>query len=238
MPTLAQIRTKVLAYMIDQPASAVALVDGWINAGIGYAERQHNFRHMEALLEMVTVEETRVVSALPSGWKENRADPWRTDAAGATREIEWLPSENEAVRIFHDDSTGTPAYLLERNGNIEAWPLPDGNADHDDGEYRISAPYWKYSPDLAADGESNWLTENGLDFVLNYAVYEAMIFLREEERAAVYLRRAGVRDPSTGRTGGYLGELIRVDKGSRLSRRINLKPRSGVFGSTVSRRAR
>lgn len=243
MATRGQIKARVKDHIIDLPSETDAEIDGWINYAIRFAMSLHNFRVMEALAPYTTasgnaITSDRVLGVKPVDWKEARADPWLLDGLGGTREISWLTSESEAVRLFSeedDDDRGAPLAILEEQSGFKVYPASDGNSLHDDGEYRVKLPYWKYLPALEDDPDTNWFTDNAEDYVVWKAASEGMLFNREEERASLWAIKAGTFDERTGRFTGELRRIVRVDKRSRIPRRATIGVSLDVYGPVRGR---
>lgn len=232
MATFAEIQQRVRNHVIDLPTETEGEIPGWVNRAIRFAQEVHNFRFMEATAPFTTVEDTRKLGDIPDDWKEKRADPWLLEGDGGTMEIRWLPSESEAVRRYSEtdaNETGPPRHILETPDELHVYPFPDTNSLHSDGDYRVRVPYWKYLPELEADGDTNWFTDNAADYVVWKAAAEGMLFNRDFEMASLWAVKAGEFDANTGRMTGELARLVRVDKRSRLSRRITLVPHRDVY---------
>lgn len=239
MANFAELKTRVLETIIDNPASVVSAVPGFINQVIRRAQDRHNFRFMEETIEFVTVASQRNLGAVPERYKEKRADPWILED-NETREIDWLASQSDAIRGYNDDpavDVGAPREILESETAFDVYPYPNGQSLDPDGEYRVNIPYWRYLPDLVEDTDNNWLTDNAADYVAWAATGEAFLFLENEARATIYITRAG--GSTEGPLTGELGRIVSVDKRSRLQRRLTLTPKKGVYTTySGSRRGR
>lgn len=223
MATFAQLKTRVKDYLIDVPTKTDALVGDWINRAITKAEERFNFQHMMASQEFTTVEDTRVLSSsLPTRWKSLRDMPFFTedDSFQATQEIGHATSEGDMRRQYAELDDGSPDFLLfsEADDEIQVWPLPDGESDHDDGEYRITVPYWRKTAALANDGDTNWFTDNAEWYVTFFAAAEGFLFNRDEQ-AAVFFERANAE----------LAQLVRTNKQTQKRLPRMLVPRRDVY---------
>lgn len=188
MATLAQLRTRITELVYDAPAYVTStVVDRWINRAIRKLQERRNYRVMRATLSANTTIATRLLVARPADWKEPQQDrPYYRRQFGDTVFMDWLGSEEDTRKAFtYDEATdkGAPRSLWIGNpsdvagaASIEVYPFPDGLSDWTAapvGEYRIVIPYWKYLPDLAADGASNWFTDNADDYIEFFGQWRA-----------------------------------------------------------------
>jgi len=222
-------RQRVQDYIIDLSAETQALIDAWINEAVNAAENRYNFRYMEQTLARETVAGVRKLDDKPALWKEAGSSPWLEYGDSAAREIEWGPSESEMLRQFSAlDDEGQPRFLLETDTELHVYPLPDGQSDWPDDEYRVRVPYWSYSATLSNNADTNSLLSQAPWYVIFYAVAEGLVFNRDEQRAGVYQGKAEA-------------QFVRArsqDKRSRLPDRMTLVPRRGTFGSAAAGRPR
>lgn len=246
MASFATLKARVESYMVDAPTETVALIGHWLNGAAKYAMDTHNFRFMEETAAFTTdstaatIAEKRALGDKPDDWKEARTDPWLLEGDGGTKEIRWLPSESEAVRQYAEEDPydkGEPRSILETPDGFLVYPLPDGQSLWSDGEYRVRIPHWKYLSDLSEDSDTNWFTTNTEDYLTWKATAEAMLFNRDEQRGALWAAKAGTFDPATGKMTGELARIIRLDKRSRLPRRLTLAVRRDVYAPTTQRRS-
>lgn len=219
----ATIQTKVKDYLLDLPDETELLVPEWINFVIREAEDDHNFRYMEAVEQYPTVEGNRDLGLKPDRWKDFRGYPYLIRDDGGTSEIDWAASLSDMVRQYSDDpdvDKGAPQFLLQSEDSFDVYPYPDGQSDYTDGEYVLDVPYWRYSAELTADVDTNWLTDNYPWYVIFAAVSKGLVFNRDEQRAAGYVGMA---------TDQYR-RAVRKDKRSRLPDRMSLSVRPRVYG--------
>jgi hypothetical protein len=228
-----QIQDEVESWLLDLPSGAASRVPGWTNQAIKDAAKRHNFKCMEAELTPDTVDQQRLLVALPADWKEHRGLPYLYRQDGSTREINWAPSESEMIRTYAiqlpDEGNTTPAdegeprYLLERgeypDGQIDVFPLPDDESDWDNGNWRLVVPYWAYPADLALDSATNFFTLKGDFYCIWKAVSLGFAWNRDEERAQFFEAKAE-REFKT---------LERIDKRSKLPDRITLGAYKDVY---------
>lgn len=167
MTTFAEIQTAVEGNLIDLPTFVSDSVPGLINRAYRSAQAKRNFWIMRAEQAYVTVEGTRLLGALPTNFKEYRGKPYHIENTGSKRRLLWVPSLDAAAGKWDAEDLSEPEGLAETlaatdgTGGINVYPLPDGNSDYPDGEYRITLPYFKYLPALSADGDETWLTTEG-----------------------------------------------------------------------------
>lgn len=240
MATYKELQDRVLRRVVDAPSSVTTEVPTLVNAAIRKLEVVHNFRVMQAVASFTTTEATRSLGAIPSDWKEPREQPpYLVDNDGNAIELKWLPTRADVLRQFSDsnsDDAGQPLALFvgredeDGAGSIEVYPLPDGASDYADGDYRVKVPYWRYLPDLSADGDSNWFTVNAAEFIVADATAEAFYLDWDEKRAQMWEQRAwGPLYAARGLIGGFAARVLKLDKHGRLAATNTLIPRRDVF---------
>lgn len=100
---------------------------------------------------------------------------------GSVRFMTVAGTRTDIYGTFTEGDNGFPSVLLDSaptdNTNdklLNVYPLPDGQSDWPDGEYRILIPYYRYLPNLVNSGDNNWLTNNthGERFIVHWATAE------------------------------------------------------------------
>jgi hypothetical protein len=228
--TFLNLQDRAKVYILDLPTDVVSELPTLINDAIQDAMEQHNFRTMEASTSFTTTEGSHTLGQI-TDLKEVRDLPWLQHGDGGNAELEWAQSKSQIVREFSINDAndkGRPAVIFEADaaGNFEVYPYPDANSLWGDGDYRVHLPYWKYLTALSADGDSNWFTDNATLYVLYSAVSRAHALNFDTERAGTWALAAAQQ----------LGEAVRVDKRSRLTRRFTLVPRRDVHASKYQTR--
>ena len=101
---------------------------------------------------------------------------------GSIRFVSVAPDRRSIYGTFTEGDNAFPSVLLiappsdnNNTSTMEVYPLPDGLSDWPDGEYRLQVPYFAFMPNLSANGDSNWLTQqpNGEQFLIAWATAEA-----------------------------------------------------------------
>lgn len=214
MATYLELQTAVQRRVIDLPQAVRDEVPLIINRVIRNLQKAHNFYVMEGTQDYTTVLEQRTLGPLPADFKEFNGEPYSVEALGRLNYMTLAPTERDAIAYFGNDDTGAPHALVRSNpedaagaASLSVWPLPDGNSDYDDGEYRVRLPYWKFLPHLVANGETNWFTTNGEDYVIDKSTAEAFAIDWDENRMAIWEKKAAV----------HRNELMLLDKRMRIS---------------------
>lgn len=229
MATYSELQTRVQRRLIDLPAAVLAEVPDLINEALREIQRRHNFKVMEAVSSTYTTSVgVRTLSAvIPTDWKEARDRPYlvEDDDFDYVRELQWGPNKNAIIRRFANLDEGAPEFLLDPlraaadgAGTFEVWPLPDGNSDYDDGEYRIIVPYWKFLPALSGSSDSNWFTINAERFLIYKATADGFFVDWDEQRAAFWEQKAA----------NELSQMILHDKHTQLAPIDTLVPYRGA----------
>lgn len=220
--TYAELQAEVQVLLIDTPTAITSLSGKFVNRAIRKLQQKHNFKIMEASLSGPTVVSTRNLIAIPSDWKEARNKPYWQEL-GTTYEMDYTDIKMEAEARWGSDADfdfGEPRMLFENaeTGVFEVYPFPDGAATSSDGEYTINIPYWKYLPALAADGSTNWFTNNAEDYIIYRATGFGFYANEDEDRGDKWFRLAAAE----------YGDVVRADKQRRLANTDTLVPHFGA----------
>lgn len=229
MATFSEIQTRVTRRVIDAPVAITAEVPALIVAAVRSLQNAHNFKVMEAKTSsLTTTDGSHALSAVPSDFKEYRGKPYVLRDDGTVKRLLVAPDEKEAFRMYSPtatDDTGEPVVLVDPEPSSEAgartwdvYPLPDGGADWDDGEYRVVVPYWKYLADLSDDADTNWFTVNAEEYLVAKATSEAFFLNWDAEKGAYWEQKAAI----------WRREAIDIDKMLRFSQVETLVPYQGV----------
>lgn len=213
MGTYASIRSRIEGRVIDLPSFVTAEVPTLINSAIKILQDQHNFKVMETLMSaQQTTEDTRVLTTLPAAWKEANGDPYYITDLGDTYFLSFAGTRQGVVAEYTNDDEGSPRSLLISEptdtgaANIEVYPLPDGNSDYDNGEYRVYIPYYRYTAALSADADTNWFTVNAEEYIVEKATALAFMLDWDYESAAVWHQSAE----------NWKKDIVKRDKMARL----------------------
>lgn len=203
--TYEQIQDEVLRNLIDTPTAVQEGVPNFINRAMRTLQGKYNFKVMEKEADYLTTVGQREIETggnayLPTRFKEWRLEPFALADDGTWWELTWAPHATAVRRMWSDEDEGAPSVLLQdlytsddglnTEAAIHVYPLPDGNSDYDDGEYRISVPYIGYVADLSADADDNWFTTNAAEWLIFQATAEGFFTDWDENRASVWTQRA------------------------------------------------
>lgn len=197
--TYKQLQTRVLSNVIDTPTAVINSVPRLINAALRELQIDHNFKVMEALFEPVTTVGARNLGSVPADFKEYRGDPWFLKNDGTVSRMIAANKREDIWTAINEEDQSYPLVLLQAvetdnqgNGQFSVYPLPDGNSDYTDGEYRVKVPYWAYFDDLVNDGDTNWFTNNA-DLWLEYkATAEAFARNWDSNKQGIWTQMAAV----------------------------------------------
>lgn len=231
MSTYLELRTRVLRRLIDAPTAITAEVPDLVNEAIKQAEQEHNFWVMQYTVDFTTTLSTRTLGTLPADFKEFKGKAFRTDQTlGQTRELTYAPHIQAANRRWAQTDIGDPRLLVQTSvdtaglTSLAVYPLPDGNSDWTDGEYRLSVPYWRYVPALVADGDTNWFTTTGYKYIIAQATSDGFALDWDEGRAGYWRDQANLEK----------AKLILRDKKIWLSTFDTLVPHLDVYDPQLS----
>ena len=226
MATFIEIQNRVTRRLIDTNASITTEVPGLVNRALRIIQELHNFKIMEEQVEYTTTFETRLLNAQPTDWKESRLSPYIRQWDGASTPIQWLPSIQEAVKRYAIDDTNDkamPEHVLwdGDSSSFHIYPFPDNQSNFTGGDWRVNIPYWKYLPELSADGDTNWFTLNADWWLTFLAVAEGFWLNWDEERAQFWEARAGLE----------FAKMKKINKSAMMTRQSRtLTPRFSVRG--------
>lgn len=179
--------------LIDTPTIVANAIPRLVNQAIIELEDRFNFKIMQAEAAFVTSagSHTMSPSALPTDFKEFRSHPYYIENLGSSKPMDLVTSRELILRRWSTGPTdiGDPHSLVS-DTTLEVWPLPDAASDYPDGEYRVTMPYWKYLPALAASGDTNWFTINAPQYIINWVVAEGFAIDWDENRANYWSQRA------------------------------------------------
>lgn len=176
--TFADIQAEVAGNIIDLPTFVTNSIPGLINTALQRIQDDHNFKVMEGNLvgQTTTISQQHLV-ATPTRFKEFRGNPWYVTYNGGIQPMSIVP-DLESVNGWYTSGTqgDAPRFILLGTptsdaglGYIDVYPLPDGNSDYSDGEYRLTIPYWKYVAPLVNASDSNWFTLNADRWLVDFA---------------------------------------------------------------------
>lgn len=227
MVTFATLQTKVANWLIDTPPAVQAEVPALINYALLQLQEDHNFKIMEQELTFTTSvpngglgsPNPHLLGVVPyQTFKEYRGKPFWIKFDGTVRKMEVADKRGEiwGPDYFDDQDIGFPQVIVQGPpsdelgaSNFYVYPLPDGNSDYSDGEYRIVIPIQKYLSVLVNGSDHNWFTDqpSGEQFIVNYAVAEGFARDWDEQRYSIWAARAEV----------YRKKIVLQDKRFRLS---------------------
>ncbi len=228
--TYLELRTAVIANVIDVPGTVTSRVGYFVNRAIRKAQEKHNFLTQERLLTYTTTAGSITLGAGPANYrfKEFRGQPYYTPFVGRAVPIEL--AYNPLGDIYSPLDIGSPRLITMLNTsdlgvfNFQVFPYPDGNSEYADGEYRITIPYWRYVPDLVNDTDTNWFTIQAPDYIINKATYETFAAERDTENMTIWAQRAQ----------NEYTDMLQTDKLAVLSRMSALVPQhQGPFQPMV-----
>lgn len=231
MGTFASIQTRVQNRTIDLPASVQAEIPALVNLAVNKIQEKHNFKVMEGELAFVTNhlagDGGRFLGQTPTSFKEFRnGDPFWIKNDGTVRTIATAQKRGDVWGPDYLDNAdiGFPLAIVMENGmvatsgdfaiNFDVYPLPDGNSDFTDGEYRIFIPTFNYTAPLVAGGDTNWFTLHAEEWVVAYATSEAMAVDWNFEGEQLWTSRANK----------FYNDVVLQDKRARLAGVTTLVP--------------
>lgn len=195
-----------------------------------------------------------VIGTIPGDWKEPNGNPYYQRQDGTVRTIVWAPAGQReytyrAYAPLDPFSKGAPRLALLSDPvtddsqssdpdattmNIEIYPYSDSLSDWTTspvGEYRVHVPYWAYPAALSAQSDHNWFTDQGAQFLIDFATYRGFTLDWDEQRAGFWKMEAiGAYNGVDFRTlGGWARRLVNLDAQISFAPGKVLSPRRDVF---------
>lgn len=154
-----------------------------LNTFIDLAEAKFNRElrtlDMETAASIATVANQATVN-LPADYLDLRSIE---HASGEPRALT-LVSKQTIINNYAAEDTGRPVvYTLNGATQLRLGPVPDGI-------YTLSISYLAQIPELSNSQTTNWLLHREPGLYLNACLYEAWLFLRDQNRAAAHLALA------------------------------------------------
>jgi hypothetical protein len=221
--TFLELQNAVLANVIDTPTAVRNAVPRLVKRAHKKLQTKHNFFIQKAKLTQDTVVNTRDLIAIPSDWKRARSRPYFTDT-GLAQYLTWA-QEKDILGQFVSTDTGRPVYLLEDASSIEIYPLPDGRSQATGGEYTVVVPYFKYLPDLVAEDDTDWFTENAEAYIEYSASAMGFAMDWDETHSTYWDTRAQME----------FKDVINADKERWLGALDTFTPNLGAYGPRTQR---
>lgn len=221
MATFLELKNRVLANVIDLPASVTAAVPRLINNAIRSMQREYNYLPYEDSAIFTTVVGSLALGSI-ANFKELKDEvPYIFKRYGKGFPITVSPlSETAKAVLLNSDYPGHPEIVFfsisPSTGDVSFFvaPYPDTNSDWDGGNYQIVIPYHRYAPALVADSDTNWFTLNADDYIEYQASAEGFQMDWDNNSAALWLQRADVKKK----------EVKKADKMRRLGSVQSLVP--------------
>lgn len=216
MTTFLDLQNRVRARVIDIPTAVGAQIPNLINDAIKEMQREYNYRAMEASVSMVTTEGSLIPTPNTiENFKEYRdKGPYMLQYLTKAKRYITISAPDAAMAALADANLPEePAFLLNSVDvdtgitNFTIHPYPDALSDWPDGDYRIIVPHYVYTPDLSADGDQNWFTNNAADYIERKAAGEAFGLDWDYNSMALLLQEADKK----------LRQIRKADKLNRLS---------------------
>lgn len=228
MATFGDLKTRVTRTLMDAPAPTVLEVPLYINEAMTKLQNKHNFFVMQAQITYTT-SSVRTLGDVPTDWKHYRGKPYVLNELGGGHWVTIATSRGQAEAYRSQLDEGSPQVLLKAEetttgtGSFEVYPLPNGTSDYSDGEYRLTVPYWKYLPTLAADGDTNWFLQqdDAITYIVREAVANGFEFNEDDNRADRWHKRADAA----------YHDILLLDKYRWLSASDTLVPHLGALTS-------
>lgn len=195
MATFIELKTEVLANVIDTPTAIQTYVGTYVNRALKKIQVKHDFKCMEAEVTFTTVNLTRSLGDRPTDWKKPRGNPYFIYNLGGTQDMQFVSSRTDAQARWGtsvDFDYGAPQGLYEDDlaSVFAVYPFPDLLSDYPDGNYRVTVPYWKFIGKLISDNDENWLTINAEQWIIYQATAEAFYVNEDETRGQLWEARA------------------------------------------------
>jgi hypothetical protein len=207
MTAFSDLQAEVLTNIIDLPTVIQNSVGKYINRAQKRAQIDHNFKIMEGLYEVFTQVNSRIIQstapptqtnfAVPLTFKEFRRDPWFLKNDGSITRMILANKREDIWKSIDEQDINFPMVLVHAtetdtlgNGNFWVYPLPDGNSDYTDGEYRVKVPVWVYLASYVNTGDQDWFSNNADIFLVFKATQYGFMANWDWQNAALWGKMA------------------------------------------------
>lgn len=203
-----------------------AMISGWINRVQRKVCQGRNWyflrRSTTQAITVVTSSTDYNLPAYAAGppivWEyKDDAIFWIAESGSTEYAILPIKGELDAMRYFSSDDTGKPEAVVLKGTQYTLFPFADGS-------YTLYIVYYGYLPDLSGSND-NELSIRKPELLIYGATAEGYRYLQEHEQAMAW--DAKFREE--------LADLSAMDTARKLGQAMELSPRSGARGSTMSR---
>lgn len=172
-----QLKTKVADYLNRNDLTSI--IPDFINQAMHRIEREHNFNCMQARITGTLTDDT---ISEPVRFKE--VDALFLNINGALRRLT-KDSYGHMLSIYPSGSLAKETPLLfARLTSVSKFymrPYPDS-------AYSYEMIYYAYTADSSSDSDTNWWTNNAWEALLYGALLEAMPYVADDTRLAIWLQ--------------------------------------------------
>lgn len=200
MATYSTIQSRVLTRLIDTPSAVRAEVPTLVNTALRDIMKGRDWKCMETSVDVVTdvTNTNHILMAKPSDWKvANGKAYFFADPTGRSRNIEWKTDLRYALDTYgtRDSYPQTLVEVIDNtkmdgSSNFLLFPFVDGASNFDDGEYRISIPYYRSFPLFAQPTDTNWFSVYADNYLIYYATALGFMVDWDEGNAAIWFQAA------------------------------------------------
>ena len=226
MATFSSLQASVRNRVIDMPTVVDAEVPALVNQAMQEAQRRNNFSAMRWSQDtLLFAGNTAVVR--PRQFKQLRGDPYLSVTETRGYDVRVLDHKEFTYEQTLDfTGAGVPRLLVitdgEDAGTWRAFPESDGEGEFNGGAYRMRVFFWRYFAPLALPSDTNWITENVDQFIIDEATASAQD-INENPELSIYWR---------GLAQQKLDIVIREDRRAVASGKDTLRmPRTAGLGS-------
>ena len=133
--------------------------------------------NLNAMLRTTTFTVSGATAALPSGVLRIKS----VTVQNGTQNCDLTGAPLRTV--FLARSTDTPRYYSVVDTTMHFGPTADQ-------EYTLDMIYWEALQNISTTNDSNWVVSNYPELILWMTMYESLMWLKDDNRAGIYLQRA------------------------------------------------
>jgi hypothetical protein len=164
-----QIKAEVQKNLVRQQQEIIDLIPIWINRTMQDVCRLHNFSFLK-VQETITFYENMNTYDLPATYKDELRI-W-LQLTNDYKQLQPITLQ-EALELFPPATTNAePMYYRLIDSQYIIYPTPDKN-------YTGILEYYQYLPELVNDEDTNYITNNYPDVLVNGATWRGMVWLQE-----------------------------------------------------------
>lgn len=211
-----QIKTKIETRIARTETTLINQIGGWVNERQRMICDYKNFWFLKVLRNSTLEEDEQdyLYPADASTIYKDDAILYLLNTTDNTQKILPMISFEEALKLYKPNETNKPEHWVANKSSFRLYPIPDD-------DYNISFLYYQFLQDLVSAGDTNVLTNEMPNILIEGALAEAFSYLQELGDAQYHERKYEA----------LLKNLIIRDTDRKLPEEIQLVPSYNVHST-------